>query len=131
MTNQVSEINLTPEDTAAAEAAQLAYIEQAKVKTNKIKSTLSKLSSALLSSTIPGEDPVVVNTPNVQLTTQRDMPKDMDNKELTLPQSADSSSTGTEQSGFVIPDSFSTSIHPITGQRLMDSDIPMDVKAIS
>ena len=131
MTNQVSEIPLRLEDKSAAEAAQLANIEQDKAKMIKIKSTLSKLSSALLSSAIPGEDPVIVNTPNLQLTAQRDMPRDMDNKELTLPHSADSSITGSEQRGFTIPDSFSTSINPITGQRLMDSDIAMDVKAIS
>ena len=63
--------------------------KQAKAQSNKIKSTLSKLSGALFSNAIPREDPIVVNTSNLQSMVEREMPNGMDNKELALPQSAD------------------------------------------
>ena len=74
----------------------MANIKQAKAQTNKIKSTLSKLSGALFSNAIPGEDPIVVNTSNLQSMVEREMPNGMDDKELALPQ----------RSGFVIPSIF-------------------------
>ena len=67
----------------------MANIKQAKAQTNKIKSTLSKLSGALFSNAIPREDPIVVNTSNLQSMVEQEMPNGMDNKEVALPQSAD------------------------------------------